>query len=149
MSNSERRGIDREKYLSYLRSAEWQSKRSQVIARDGCCQSCGRKKAKMHVHHLTYDRLYNELLEDLQLLCEACHVELHRREQKAESERIRQEAKAARAAKEADRQRRAKHRKAAKKSRNADLAKHYDPRDPDDRAQMRLLGIPIPDKYRW
>jgi hypothetical protein len=30
------------------------------------------------VHHLTYDRVYNELLEDLQGMCINCHVEHHR-----------------------------------------------------------------------
>lgn len=36
------------------------------------CELCGSTK-HIHVHHLTYERLYDELIIDLQPLCRTCH----------------------------------------------------------------------------
>ena len=60
-------------YRAYIRSSKWQEIRQRALNRAGnrCekCQAVGR----LDVHHLTYDRLGSELLEDLLVVCEACH----------------------------------------------------------------------------
>jgi hypothetical protein len=61
-------------YHRYLASREWAVLKTQVRARDGgTCERCGRG-AHAHTHHLTYERLGHERLEDLQGLCAACHA---------------------------------------------------------------------------
>ncbi len=66
-----------ERYLKYLKSREWLALRRQVIERCGDkCERCG-KFSVAEVHHLTYDRVYHEALEDLQGLCGHCHAFLH------------------------------------------------------------------------
>ena len=62
-------------YRAYLDSPEWYDLRQSVIRRDGHCQSCG--GAIEDVHHLTYERLFNEHLEDLVGLCRPCHAAVH------------------------------------------------------------------------
>ena len=61
------------KYHSYLTSREWKIKRAAVKKRaKNVCERC--KAAPLYaVHHLTYERLYSEPLEDLQGLCDPCH----------------------------------------------------------------------------
>lgn len=68
---------DREKYSAYLCSREWAEKREAVRERaDNRCERCliGPMDA---CHHLTYERKYNELLEDLQAICTPCHKFTH------------------------------------------------------------------------
>lgn len=65
------------RYYEYLTSDEWKKKRIKVMERDDfLCQICKTEKAN-DIHHLTYENLFNEPLEDLQALCRACHVNLH------------------------------------------------------------------------
>lgn len=53
-------------------------KKKEVLIRDGnLCQNCKIKPAEQ-VHHKTYERLYNEELEDLISVCKNCHDEIHR-----------------------------------------------------------------------
>lgn len=67
----------RRNYLTYLQSAEWQSKRAQVIARSGgVCESCGKARG-LDVHHKTYARLTDERLDDLMHVCRPCHEAIH------------------------------------------------------------------------
>lgn len=66
------------KYVEYLSSIEWKSKREQILVRDNyTCQDCKIKPAE-EVHHKTYDNLFNEPLEDLISLCKKCHTEIHK-----------------------------------------------------------------------
>lgn len=47
------------------------------------CQKCNLRTGNTYnlcVHHKTYERLGQEKIEDLQLLCRKCHDELHRLE---------------------------------------------------------------------
>lgn len=68
---------DREKYNLYLCSREWAEKREAVRKRaGGICERC-RIHPMTAVHHLTYARKYNELLEDLQANCGYCHQFTH------------------------------------------------------------------------
>ena len=64
-------------YESYIRSCAWQDKRKQRLAIDDFkCQMCGNKE-NLEVHHVTYDRLGNESMDDLITLCERCHTKVH------------------------------------------------------------------------
>jgi 5-methylcytosine-specific restriction endonuclease McrA len=63
-------------YEEYLRSPKWRRKRKDRLQIDGhACQKCGAtsKQYRLEVHHLTYERLSDERMEDLQTLCVLCH----------------------------------------------------------------------------
>lgn len=67
----------KEKYSRYLCSREWNVLKEQVRERSGgICERC-----KIHpmsaTHHLTYERKYKELVEDLQAICQGCHDFTH------------------------------------------------------------------------
>lgn len=65
-------------YKEYLRSPEWREKAAEARARaGGRCQVCN-TNADLQVHHRTYERLRDELPEDLTVLCHACHEVFHR-----------------------------------------------------------------------
>ena len=65
------------RYLNYLQSAEWRYLAARVRARDNnMCQDCGNNH-QLHVHHLTYERIYHEPLTDLITLCDTCHRVRH------------------------------------------------------------------------
>lgn len=65
-------------YDQYLKSADWQRKKLDVKARDSDkCRACGATE-NLEVHHLTYERLGNERLEDLVLLCKEDHNAVHK-----------------------------------------------------------------------
>lgn len=68
-------------YKRYLKSKHWQETRSAAIAGAGnTCQQCGKKAGKtiwLEVHHLTYERIGEELPEDLRVLCHNCHRKEH------------------------------------------------------------------------
>lgn len=60
-------------YETYIRSPEWKEKRKkafQILGRK--CHKCPETK-RLHVHHLTYDNLYNESVSDVEIVCETCH----------------------------------------------------------------------------
>src|SRR3954469_18543490 len=60
-------------YNGYLRSAEWKMRREGILLRSqGRCEKCARRMP-IQVHHLTYERVGNELPEDLAALCFDCH----------------------------------------------------------------------------
>lgn len=66
-------------YNAHLNSDKWKAIAEQTQKRDGYrCRDCG-TQAHLHVHHLTYDRFGNELLQDLKTLCKECHAKEHRR----------------------------------------------------------------------
>lgn len=70
-------GDTREKYNLYLCSPEWGAKRRKVFRRaHGFCERC-RLSRIQEIHHLTYERKYDELLEDLQGICIPCHEFIH------------------------------------------------------------------------
>lgn len=61
-------------YQQYLQSPEWRLKRDAVMKRDNrLCQGCLKNQATQ-VHHLTYDRIFNEMLFDLVAICHECHI---------------------------------------------------------------------------
>lgn len=64
---------DKQKYRRYLKSDRWGLKKICVLSRAQYkCERCGRK-GKLEIHHLTYEHIYNEPIEDLQALCPKCH----------------------------------------------------------------------------
>jgi hypothetical protein len=63
-------------YSEYLNSPEWKQRRAECLRMSKyTCARCGLVKpaSQLHVHHLTYERLGNELPADLQVVCLACH----------------------------------------------------------------------------
>lgn len=64
-------------YNRYLASPQWQEKRRKVLGRcKGICEGCGKRPAH-HIHHLTYDRVGDEMLFDLVAVCLDCHRRIH------------------------------------------------------------------------
>lgn len=67
-------------YEAYIKSEKWANKRDARKQLDGFrCTRCGCSEGRLEVHHKTYDRFMNELMEDLETLCIPCHdVETNR-----------------------------------------------------------------------
>ena len=64
-------------YDEYINSVEWEEKRQLRLRMDGFrCHKCG-SAINLQVHHITYERLGNELMGDLITLCRNCHKRLH------------------------------------------------------------------------
>jgi 5-methylcytosine-specific restriction endonuclease McrA len=63
-------------YHWYLGTEFWQAKREEALARANfLCQIC--RKPATEVHHLTYERVFNEMACDLLPVCSACHRTIH------------------------------------------------------------------------
>ncbi|MCW0520628.1 HNH endonuclease [Riemerella anatipestifer] len=63
------------KLQEHYASEKYRNIRKKALIRDNYqCQIC--KKDAEEVHHLTYENIPNEKVEDLQSLCSKCHVEL-------------------------------------------------------------------------
>lgn len=76
-----RTNTHKKKYLDYLQSKEWQDVRNRVFQKRGrSCERCGKDlQGKIaDVHHKTYKNLFNEKLEDLEVLCRPCHQDEHK-----------------------------------------------------------------------
>lgn len=64
-------------YQAYLSTEHWKNKRFEILSKRGCtCEKC--KEWGNEIHHLTYENLWNEKDEDLQVLCDDCHEATHR-----------------------------------------------------------------------
>lgn len=69
--------MNKESYHAYLKSKAWKELRRKVWLRSRrWCERCDNSMSA-HVHHLTYERIGHERLEDLQAVCENCHEFLH------------------------------------------------------------------------
>lgn len=67
-------------YKDYILSEQWSIIKIDLIAiRGSKCERCGcvRPANKLHIHHLTYERLGNEEPSDLEILCPLCHMHEH------------------------------------------------------------------------
>ncbi len=77
-------------YAEYLKSDHWKEIRELMIERaNNKCGECGRITRRLEVHHVTYDRLGEELFMDLRVLCRVCHANLHDRCPKCGSTNLR------------------------------------------------------------
>lgn len=75
--NCNNKTLWKELYHEYLQTWVWQRKRREVYNRcNGICEKCC-DQSMQECHHLTYDRIGNEKLEDLIGLCRDCHEEAH------------------------------------------------------------------------
>ena len=69
--------------MKYIRSRAWARLRRLVLGRaGGRCESCGKIPlvgfdGALQVHHITYERLGAEPLEDLVAVCAGCHLWAH------------------------------------------------------------------------
>lgn len=62
------------KYRIYLNSKKWRAFKKSVLKKRGnICERCKLETEKLDLHHKTYARLFNELPEDVELLCRSCH----------------------------------------------------------------------------
>lgn len=65
-------------YQDYLKSEHWKVTRNASVQRASFrCQVCN-SPDKLEVHHRTYERLWDELPEDLTVLCSECHDLFHK-----------------------------------------------------------------------
>lgn len=66
-------------YVAYINSIAWKQKREEAFAHHGRkCSKCP-METNLHVHHITYDNLFNEKMDDLSILCKTCHQKEHGR----------------------------------------------------------------------
>lgn len=68
--------MTKEQYQEYLKSSHWQEFRQTVLAVTNRCAACDSKK-RINVHHRHYRCLHQETLNDVVVLCRACHGYLH------------------------------------------------------------------------
>lgn len=74
-------------YVKYIGSYEWKLKRLALFKERGKqCERCGGANM-LHVHHKTYERLFNELPQDLEILCKICHLKEHGKIPKSKKEK--------------------------------------------------------------
>jgi 5-methylcytosine-specific restriction endonuclease McrA len=63
----------------YIKSKQWADVRKKRMQIDkNTCQKCGAKK-HLQVHHLTYENIGEEEMEDLLTVCKPCHMKIHGR----------------------------------------------------------------------
>ncbi len=64
-------------YYAHIKSKEWAKFRRKAIKNaHGRCNVCNNTR-NLQVHHKTYKNLGNERLEDVQVLCNGCHLNKH------------------------------------------------------------------------
>jgi 5-methylcytosine-specific restriction endonuclease McrA len=65
------------RYKARLADPSWRKLKSQNIRDRGyVCESCS-SEHRIELHHITYENLGSEKLEDMALLCRNCHQEAH------------------------------------------------------------------------
>ena len=66
--------MTKQEYSKYLKSEHWLNFRLVVLSFWGNrCSVCNKGGCVLDVHHRTYERLWNERLEDVVVLCRDCH----------------------------------------------------------------------------
>lgn len=60
-------------YVEYMKSETWQERRKELLeAANYICEECG--EIANQVHHINYDSLGDEEDDDVEVLCEDCHL---------------------------------------------------------------------------
>ena len=73
---------DKTQYMLYLQSPEWKEFSAKIKEdRNHQCEVCGSRN-NLEAHHLTYENLYHENPEDIQILCHQCHERIHMTEKR-------------------------------------------------------------------
>lgn len=63
--------------LAYMKTEQWaELKQTRLMIAQYKCECCGSTN-RLHLHHVNYERLTQELIEDVAILCEECHNKLH------------------------------------------------------------------------
>ena len=78
-------------YQEYISgSYAWRKKREERLKIDGNkCVRCGISGVRLEIHHKTYERLFNEHMDDLETLCVPCHdVETNNSRKEKYSKRV-------------------------------------------------------------
>jgi len=84
------------RYISHLKSAKWRAIREGLFELRGRkCEVCGRAAKRLEVHHLTYERMGDEIPEDLRILCYCCHIAADQHRTSATQARRQQQLQAA------------------------------------------------------
>lgn len=79
-------GGDNIDYYEYIKSTAWKEKADAAKERAGNrCQVCN-KAGRLDAHHRTYERLGDELPEDITVLCRECH-EVYEMNRKAKAKK--------------------------------------------------------------
>ena len=69
-------------YREYMNSPAWKEKRRQKFREaDWKCERCG-SAVNLSVHHVSYNHLKDEPMDDLVVLCRDCHAAIHGKERK-------------------------------------------------------------------
>jgi 5-methylcytosine-specific restriction endonuclease McrA len=64
-------------YAEYLQSDHWKHMREIALRKAGVqCQLCT-SSDRLEVHHKTYERLGEEAISDITVLCRSCHSKFH------------------------------------------------------------------------
>lgn len=72
----------RGQYNRYIKSPIWSKKRKEAFLFHGkFCHKCT-NTTNLQVHHLTYENIFNEKMEDLMILCKPCHKRVHEKNYK-------------------------------------------------------------------
>ena len=75
--HARRTELSRMRFEEYLKTPEWKTRRSRALIRAGNrCQVCTNTD-RLEVHHRSYERFGDELLEDLVVMCRKCHQHFH------------------------------------------------------------------------
>lgn len=62
-------------YTTYINSSEWKEKSRKHLKESPKCECCINNPTE--VHHLSYERLWNENRDDLKSVCKICHGKCH------------------------------------------------------------------------
>ena len=71
--------MSREDKQAHLQSEFWKSlkKERTKIAGEYTCEACNKQTTQLDLHHITYEHLGFESIDDVRLLCRDCHSRLH------------------------------------------------------------------------
>jgi hypothetical protein len=77
------------KYQEYLKSDHWIRFRREVLRIRKQCQYCA-SKLQLNIHHKHYKTVGHERNEDVIVLCQTCHLKLHKKKRWVKAKRSRE-----------------------------------------------------------